>query len=206
MSCVSDLGDCARCCGCVGASSVAIIVGVSIAPVVAVVATPFLAIKTLFTHYRYHKFCKNAKVDSASRTFGRIAGQDYTRISGTYLDEISNSNSNQIHASLGSYPKGKKSQEPSPFQTQQDLDWLKTELLRRSKEGDLNFHLKLSRVFAKAIIPIAGVFWAVSEVSSQAPSSMGCAGCMSGAMQTHWHWADALRYHIRDLEERLSRK
>lgn len=84
-----------------------------------------------------------------------------------------------------------------------DLNWLKYEF-KRIEHRDLMFeYTKLTKAFAKAMIPIIGLFLIVGELDAGGVSEMGCCCHDENQHFTHWSDREAVQYHIKHLEKKL---
>lgn len=102
-----------------------------------------------------------------------------------------------------------------PFQTQEDLNWLKKEFTRREKEDLLKSDLKLLRIFTKMIIPLHGIIsnrtCEVYEENSIL-AKMGVVGVRRDINvhqpywneNEHWHWKEAILFHEKILSAKLN--
>lgn len=195
------------------------VVVVAVAPVVSLVAVPIFALKAL-PKWVEHRSLYNRTLTGGSRAkFGRIEGQDYTRWDGKAVTQIKTNPTWQerMHELIDAYVHGqnddsfeedsRKQAVDSPFQTQEDLDWLKREFSRREKKDLLDSDLKMLRAFSKAIIPIVGVIWALlSETGMGGACEMGCRVCRMGDSleDTHWGWREAIKFHQKTILNKLS--
>lgn len=197
-----------------------VVIGMAVAPLVSLVAVPLFALKAL-PRWIEHRSLYNRTLTHGSRAkFGRIEGQDYTRWDGKAMAQMNTPPTWQerMHELIGEDIHGQKDvsfeTDPNkqaadnPFQTQDDLDWLKREFIRREKKDLLDSDLKMVRAFSKALIPIAGVIWVLSsELRVGGACQLECPVCATGdsSEDTHWEWERAIRFHQKFLSDKLSK-
>lgn len=199
----------------------------------AVVLTPVIAPLVAVTctgRYCFHsiQLSKRAQNHLSNGTNGRLPGQDYTKWNGQ-TQSISNQETStfdregeeigyyhcgvdreEIKAAIrdGSYPTD------SPFNNEEDLNWLNREYAVRTARDALDSDLDLLRICAKAMIPILGLIWiAYTEVDwtrdlnkkydykwndSRVNRLTGKTGSY------YWHWRKAIEFHRTSLKEKLS--
>ncbi len=180
-----------------------------VAPIVSLVAIPFFALKALpqWMNHR-ERYNRTLMTDEFTRAeFGRIEGQDYTRWDGKKVELKESISADQFHKERGLYLHGSKGNDfmihpekvVTAFNKNEDYAWLHLEGRRRDAEDLLNSDLDMLRIFAKALIPFVGVFWALgSERLFGGASSMECAGCMGEDSEgKHWSWKEAISFHLK---------
>lgn len=183
-----------------------------LAPIVSLVALPIFALKAIPNWIDHRNFYNRTLTNGRRAKFGRIEGQDYTRWNGKVIIQAK-TEQDRKHELMGHYIHGKKhfpSVEDvvihSPFETTEDLNWLKKEIVRKKKQDLLESDLKMLRVFSKALIPIAGPIWVLFSEAMQlgGASQMVCGVCMAGeSMDTHWDWNEAINFHQKALSTKL---
>lgn len=201
-------------------AGVGAVVVVAVAPVVSLVAVPIFALKSLHQWVEHRSLYNRTLTDGSRAKFGRVEGQDYTRWDGKAVTQIKTNPTWQerMYELIDEYVHGQKDHSfknvsskqavDNPFQTQDDLSWLKREFSRREKKDLLNSDLKMLRAFFKALIPIVGVIWVFfSETGMGGASEMGCRVCrlgMMGGKDTHWGWRGAIKFHQKTISNKLS--
>lgn len=186
------------------------------APLVSLVALPIFALKALLNWGAHMYLYRQTLTNGTRAKFGRIEGQDYTRWDGKVVIQVKINPTAQerMHELMKKYFHGQNNrlfrkagnQPPNcPFQTQEDLNWLKKEFVRREREDLLDDNLKMLRAFSKALIPILGVIWVLNtETQIGGASVMGCTVCMNkSAGDTHWGWERAIKFHERILTNKI---
>lgn len=174
------------------AKATCVVVGVAVAPLVSLVALPIFAAKAAYAEFQLRKL----PTQHSNEMYGRIQSQDYTHWDGKattkktkWLAKTSEALHDHRHMK-DDFPKNPA--EDCTFKTKEDLEWLKNEyiLLKR------NDHLKIVRHASKALIPIAGVIWAIlSEVGEYD---------FAGKTNPKWSNKDALDFHIKNLSKKLN--
>lgn len=192
-----------------------------VAPIVSLVAIPIFACKSLIQWLEYKPLFNRTLFNGSRAIFGRVEGQDYTRWDGrvTSLIETDPKQQKRIHLinSIGVYIHCKGNQNlhaiDSPFQTQEDLNWLDQEFSQRKKQELLDSDLRMLRAFCKALIPIVGVFWAFfTETNIGGGFEIGCRRCTLAFFmreehnddKSYWEWRKAIDHHKKILANKLN--
>jgi hypothetical protein len=179
-----------------------------LAPFVSAVALPIFGIKALFDRYNHSKLYGRTLTNNARQEFGRIQGQDYTQWNGKAGKHLKAQLTEKDceYELIGYHRHGlsdwgsskhlpPESPVNSPFTTAEDLAWLNKEFKRREAKDALNFDLSMLRMFSKALIPLVGWFWALSEKDDPWVGKDG--------IGTHWKWQQAIDFHRKNLRARI---
>jgi hypothetical protein len=198
---------------------VATAVAGALSPLVSVVALPIFAVKAIPKWIEHRSFYNKTLTDGSREKYGRVSGQDYTRWDGKKVVQVEvdakAARRARMHEAIDKHIHGKEyffynhvneRAVDSPFQTQEDLDWLNKEYTRKEKKDLLDTDLKMLRAFAKAIIPFIGVWWVLgSEFKPGGASEFGCRVCsMGGNEDAHWGSYQAISYHKKVLTQKLA--
>lgn len=201
-----------------GFVAVCLVVAPVVVPAVSLVALPIFAFKST-KQWLEHRSLYNQTLDSRGFRvrFGRVEGQDYTRWDGKMSDQVRDSNELEqalLHDLLNKYAHGgeigfrtdqTKWPPDSAFATQKDLDWLAIEIVRKEKEELLDSDLKMLRLFAKLLIPVVGIFWALNSERRCCiiPRPIPKGRNRDKRQDTHWEAREAIRFHQQVLFAKL---
>jgi len=89
------------------------------------------------------------------------------------------------------------------FTTPQDLKWFNYEVKRLEHRDKMFEYGKLTRAFAKALIPFIGAILIFGELEIGGASEIGCCCYDPEEHFTHWTDREAVQYHIKKLEVKL---
>jgi hypothetical protein len=214
----------ARTAGVVAVGIVVVSAAMVLAPVVSLIAVPIFAVKSLIKWIDHSKaFKATLGTDQTRASFGRIKGQDYTKWDGKEIVaqvKLEPSKADLMHAAVGKYMHGSQDRTfeedvydggsiETPFDSQEDMAWLKKEITRREKEELLDTDFKVLRASMKLLIPVVGFIWvAFSETAPGGASTLGCQTCMMSGLDTkskakHWGWHSAISYHEKNYSNRV---
>lgn len=159
-------------------------------------------------------------------TYGRLSFQDYTKesgkIEGDHPETEEEKKKNMLHALLGQHPRYAPAssyldqvefrkrrwytkedrkllckEEEKSWSTKEDREWLQREREYREIRETLQKAKIGMRASAKAIIPILGLFWVgYTETQIGGGSMIGCVVCQLGGEDDHWHWSEAIQFHL----------
>lgn len=94
----------------------------------------------------------------------------------------------------------------SLFKTVEDLNWLKNEFKRMQSKDSLDSNLKKIRACAKALIPIAGIYWVFVTESREGYGAFPWtpASLDNGPDPGEWNWSEAIQFHQKKLSTDLA--
>ena len=193
-----------------------VILAIPLAPIAGLVCTPIFAVKALLDWLDYRPLLKEMLSKGAREKFGRVAGQDYTRLDGKQANPIKvPPGLARRNKRMGVYPHGKNYDFEftdefieTAFNTQEDLEWLELELKRKKAEELLKMDLKRLRASAIALIPFFGAIWVLlTEIGPGRAISRSRPKPFSNIPDpfflTHWYWDVAMNFHIQNLKKKL---
>ncbi|MBJ7449647.1 MAG: hypothetical protein JHC93_04730 [Parachlamydiales bacterium] len=196
----------------------AIVTGVTIG---ALIIGPFvsaIALSILGPSYLVHKYqerkLKDYKFSLQNQKYspyGREEYQDFRTWNGKLCTDTKSINQvcpdklgqAYIHGRIHKIAKDKFSESRMAFNNEEDLKWLKATYKWKKNEVLKNKELATIILFAKLLIPVVGVYWAL--FATHYHKTKHCEKCIE-SLGKRWNWKEAIKFHHNTLALKLDKQ